>query len=215
MDVPEGASGVAPDDILGTLRDALAHEGRLAALLAELGADLDTEEFLEVLEDVVERVGAQAPTQPASQFTETEARELEGAGVDLDRRPPAGAPPAARSAALYAHLLASALSTREAADLLGVEESRIRQRLGERTLFGVKAGRSWRVARFQFTEEGLVPGIDRVVVRLPEDVRLVALFRWLTTRNPDLVVEGEPVAPIDWLRAGQDPEEVAELAAEL
>lgn len=86
-------------------------------------------------------------------------------------------------------------------------------------MYGVKVGlggrRAWRLPRFQFTESGLVPGLDHVLRRLPEDLHPVALYRWLTTPHPDLVVDDEPATPFEWLTAGHDPEAAAELAAEL
>jgi hypothetical protein len=52
-------------------------------------------------------------------------------GGELDLSPPAEeeANPLARTAAKYAALLATALTTREASELLGTGESRVRQRL--------------------------------------------------------------------------------------
>jgi excisionase family DNA binding protein len=74
------------------------------------------------------------------EFAEEEIVALEEGGLDLSVRE-AGPDPLAGTAAKYVALLASALTTREAAGVLGVGESRIRQRLREGTLYGVKAGR--------------------------------------------------------------------------
>lgn len=215
LEVPEDARGVPPAELLEAFRSALVHEGRLGKLARELDAELGTDEFLRILAEVVPRVAGPAALHPSRAFTEAEACELEAAGADLSPIDPDAVDPAARTAGLYTELLATALSTQEAAALLDVDESRIRQRLGERTLFGLKSGRAWRLPRFQFTEHGLVPGFEHVVKRLPEDLSPVAVYRWLTAPHPDLVVDGEAVAPLDWLRTGHDPGWAAELAAEL
>jgi len=98
-----------------------------------------------------------------------------------------------------------------------VNDSRVRQRLSEGTLYGVKVGDEWRLPAFQFLEKEPVPGIERVLPRLPERLSLVAVHRWFHTPNPDLQLPepARPLSPMEWLRAGQDPEPVAELAAGL
>jgi hypothetical protein len=105
----------------------------------------------------------------------------------------------------------------QAADLLGVNASRIRQRLGgpSRTLYGIKPGKEWRIPKFQFEGRRLIPGIERVVERLAAGLHPVAVYRWFLTPIPDLTVDETPTSPLDWLRLGNPPEVVAELAAGL
>jgi hypothetical protein len=71
-------------------------------------------------------------TERARKFSSGETAAFEEGGLDLT--PPAveGPDPLARTAARYAALLATALTTREAAGLLRTGESRVRQRLKER-----------------------------------------------------------------------------------
>lgn len=54
------------------------------------------------------------------------------------------------SAADYMALLESSHSTAEAARFLGVDASRIRQRIRERSLYGIEYENAWRLPRFQF-----------------------------------------------------------------
>jgi hypothetical protein len=58
-----------------------------------------------------------------------------------------------------------------------------------------------------------------VVASLDPDLHPVAVFRWFTTPNPDLIVEGpgegRTVSPRDWLRLGLAPRVVADQAAVL
>lgn len=115
--------------------------------------------------------------------------------------------------------MASALTAAQAAKRLGVNASRIRQRLAgpRRTLYGIKRDGEWRLSRFQFVRKGLLPGIGDVVAALDPKLHPVVVWRWFTTPNPDLLREGqdEPLSPLDWLRAGGDPDEVSTLAEDL
>jgi hypothetical protein len=159
--------------------------------------------------------GATAPPPP---LTEAEERLLREAG--LDPRPLAlgEAHPVHRATAEYARLLHDSYTAEDAADLLGVNASRIRQRLtgAPRTLYGIKAGRGWRIPKFQFHGRRLVPGIERAMERLAPDLHPVAVYRWFTSPNSDLTRDGDtPMSPLDWLRVGNPPDSVAELAAGL
>src|SRR6266705_29015 len=76
----------------------------------------------------------------------------------------------AQAAAAYQHLRATSLGVDEAARRLGVNPSRVRQRLAERSLYGLKDGSTWMLPAFQFLADGLVPGVDVVVKRLPAGI---------------------------------------------
>jgi DNA-directed RNA polymerase specialized sigma24 family protein len=124
----------------------------------------------------------------------------------------------ARTEAAYRQLRADSLSVEEAARRLGVNTSRVRQRLAERSLYGLKEGHTWWLPAFQFKGPGLVPGVEAVVRRLPADIGPLAVTRWFRSPNPDLTTrdEGErPVTPLQWLLAGNPPQPVAALAAAL
>jgi hypothetical protein len=124
----------------------------------------------------------------------------------------------ARAAAAHERVRATALSVDEAARRLDVNMSRIRQRLAERSLYGLKDAGAWLLPAFQFGEAGLVPGIDVVLRRLPEDIGPQAVDRWFATPNPDLHTRDEeerPLTPLQWLLAGNPPGPAAELAAAL
>jgi hypothetical protein len=123
-----------------------------------------------------------------------------------------------RTAAEYEHLRATSLSAEEAARRLGVNPSRVRQRLAERSLYGIKEGKAWLLPAFQFRKEGEVPGLDTVVRRLPPDIGALAVARWFASPNPDLCTRDEeerPLTPLQWLLAGNLPGPAAELAAAL
>jgi hypothetical protein len=114
----------------------------------------------------------------------------------------------------YLHLLRHSLSPDDAAVLLGVNSSRIRQRLAERRLFGVKDGRAWKLPEFQFVAGRLVPGIDAALAALPVGLHPVAVRRWFQSPHSDLELDdGAAISPLAWLLSGHDPKRVAELAA--
>jgi len=157
-------------------------------------------------------------TEPAREFSPAEVAVLEEGGLDLS--PPAveEPDPLARTAAKYAALLATALTTREAAGLLGTGESRVRQRLKEKTLYGVKAGRENRFPVFQFEGGKEVPGIGEVLRHVDRSLHPVALSNWFTLPNPNLYLDGEEeraVSPREWLLSGGAPGVLVPLAEEL
>lgn len=164
----------------------------------------------------IARTAGRATAAPP--LTEQEERLLREA--ELDPRPleVSETPVLYRATAEYAKLVNDSYTVGQAADLLGVNTSRIRQRLiGEpRTLYGIKFGRSWRIPRFQFQGRRLVPGLEAVLPRIPPNLHPVAVHRWLTSPNPDLTsADQAPMSPLDWLRIGNPPGVVADLASDL
>lgn len=124
----------------------------------------------------------------------------------------------AEAAAAYQRLRATSLTVEETARRLGVNASRVRQRLAERSLYGVKDGTNWLLPAFQFRADGLVPGVDTVLRRLPSDIGALAAARWFGSPNPDLRTRDDqerPLTPLQWLLGGNPPEMAAELAAAL
>jgi excisionase family DNA binding protein len=157
-------------------------------------------------------------TDPGKEFSEEEIVALEEGGLDLSPQEEGGPDPLARTAAKYVALLASALTTKEAAEVLEVGESRVRQRLIEGTLYGVKAGRENRLPAFQFEGGKEVPGIAQVLKGIDRLLHPVAVLNWFMLPNPDLFldeVEARPVSPRHWLLSGGDPEVLVRLAEEL
>jgi excisionase family DNA binding protein len=186
---------------------------------AGLHVQLDEFELL-----VMEAVARALPRRPLvdarADLTADEAAFLSDAGVSLeDFAPPelGARSPLVQTAADYAALLATALSVPELARRLGVDQSRVRQRIARHTLIAVKDGAAWRLPLFQLDDMGqqLVPGLATVAPRLA-GVHPVAVARWFTLPHPDLADdEDRPISPRTWLLGGGDPTEVAALADEL
>jgi hypothetical protein len=189
-----------------------------AAVLRRIRADINSSEFDRLVVDAMEQILPARPLpDPRRELSTSEIAILEQGGFDLEPLPLDAAHPLIRSAAAYSALLASSLSVSEAAARLHVEDSRIRQRLGEGTLYGLKVKSVWRLPRFQFIEEGTVPGIEIVLPRLDPALHPLSVVGWFNTPNPDLVYgqAEEPVSPLDWLRTGRPAEPISELAGSL
>ena len=152
-----------------------------------------------------------------SALTEPEETALARGGVGPVRADDARRAEA-QAAAAYRQLRSESLPIEKAARRLRVTTGRVRQRLAERSLYGLKEGNTWLLPAFQFAPDGLVPGIETVLKRLPADLSPLALGRWLTSPNPDLRTRDEeerPLTPRQWLLEGHSPEPAAELAAAL
>jgi excisionase family DNA binding protein len=169
------------------------------------------------------RVAASLPTgrwvtEPAKEFSPEEGVVLEEGGLDLSLPAAEEPDPLARTVARYAAMLATALTTKEVAGLLGTGESRVRQRLKEKTLYGVKVGRENRLPAFQFEGDKEVPGIGRVLRHVDRSLHPVALSNWFILPSPDLYLDEEEertVSPREWLLSGGDPQVLLPLAEEL
>jgi hypothetical protein len=157
---------------------------------------------------------------PRPDLTEAEAAVLESGGFVLEPANLGSDDPLARSAAEYAALLNGSLSTQAFAERLGVDPSRIRQRLTSEppSLYGIRLHAGWVIPEFQLDGSQLLPGLGDVVARLDPELHPLSVYRWFTLPNPDLEAESIPgprLSPRDWLRLGLPAERVAEMAADL
>lgn len=168
--------------------------------------------FLTATEPVVQ-------AEPERELAEAENRLLDEGGFPVSR-PESQSSPGVEVSALagsYARMCAQALTTKEVAELLQVQPSRIRQRLGERSLFGIEKEDHWVLPRFQFENGQAVPGIGKVLRILDKALHPVTVERFFATPQPELYAEevGRDLTPGEWLRAGYDPAPVVQLARDL
>jgi hypothetical protein len=160
------------------------------------------------------------PADPANEFSAEERAALERAGANFAPLLPEVADPVEKARIAYAALLLDTVGIAEAADLIGRDRSRVHQRIRERTLWAIPGEGGLRIPRAQFAAESEqhlveIDGMGRVVKALPSDLHPVSVLRWLTQPKPDLQIEGSPVSPRDWLRAGGNPNEAVALAEDL
>lgn len=191
-------------------REALAT--RLSSLAVRVGLTPDQlVEALEGLAGSLPRADEDHPTGDSLSVQEEEAyRSVGGLRGRMPALPDRASTLTFRKGL---RLAAEGLTVDQAAQLLRVSPGRVRQRISDRTLRAVKRGGAWHVLACQFTDSGEVLGVGEVVSLLPKDAPAVAVDRFLTEQNPDLVVEGRIVSPIDWLLMGGDVETVASIAA--
>ena len=186
----------------------------LEEMLAERGLEVDPEALVRAVEQALDAAGAIPPyPDPAEHLPPDQLKLLAEGGFELEGPVLGVEDPILLGALEYAVLRTTALSTKVAAERLGVNDSRIRQRLGNRELYGIKVEDEWRLPAFQFSHKGLVPNIDRVMPQIDANLSPIAVFHWFVTTNPDLSVpDGKALSPLQWLLSGYDPEAPAELA---
>lgn len=184
----------------------------LETVLAKAGLEVTPDEFLSLVVDAARRL-APAHPEPASYFTPDQRDALTDVGLDLGPQTPRDARPRARAVVAHAVLRDSALTVAEAARQLQVDTSRIRHRLGVGRLVGWKDKGSWRLPAWQFAGNGVLPGLETVLTIIAQDQPALVLAAFMTNAQEDLLVDGTPTTPRDWLLAGGDPRRVAELAA--
>lgn len=151
----------------------------------------------------------------AAALTTGEADALESVGLSTARW--AGGAlhdPLMRSIADYMALLETSFTTTAAARYLKVGVSRIRQRLRERSLYGIEYDGERRLPRFQFERKQVLPGLREVVSALPEGLNPLDVAEWFLSPNPDLETDKQaaPASPREWLLRGEHVAAVVKLA---
>jgi hypothetical protein len=193
--------------------DHTATGARLASVLA--GVDLTPEAFLATLETALQRIRAVDAGNEMRQFSETDEAELIASGLDLSPRRLHEKRAGQIAAAELIALLVESKPVDETARRMGVNASRVRQMLGDRSLFGMKGDRGWQVPTFQFSGKRPIRGFSVVMRAMPGDIHPIEAWSWLTNPEPDLELHDRPTSPVDWLRSGGDPERAARLATDL
>ncbi|MBI5445941.1 MAG: hypothetical protein HY900_32595 [Deltaproteobacteria bacterium] len=142
---------------------------------------------------------------------------IERGGGTLEARDLAGNDPVAQAVAEMVALVKSSLTTTEAAARLGVDPSRIRQRLAERTLYGFEWEGRWLLPSFQFEEDRFVRGLEAVFPLLDPELSPIEVESWLSNPDPDLHAEklGRDLTPLEWLRLGYPIQRLAHIARNL
>ncbi|MFC9980902.1 hypothetical protein [Gordonia sp. NPDC127522] len=165
---------------------------------AAIGADVDREFFARVVGSLAARDAA----GPA--LSEHDAALLAEAGFVADSEAAAAAR-LSRDLRMQ-DLVVRSLSVTDAAERLGVSTARIRQRLGEGTLWAFSAGPRRLLPPAQFTATGAVPHLEKVMPLLAKDLHPLTVQSLLTRPQPSLVVEGRPVSIVQWLTGGAGTE---------
>ena len=161
---------------------------------------------------------ATAATEPAALLSKGELEAIER--VRLSTEPwtgDVGEDPLTKTVVDYMALIETSLSTAQAAAMLGVDVSRVRQRIRERSLFGLEYEGEWRLPRFQFERKKVLPNFAVVLAALPADSNPLDVATWFLEPNVDLEADddGTPMSPRAWLLRGGPSTAVAQLAQDL
>lgn len=183
----------------------------LESILAKAGLRVTATEFLGLVEDAARRLAPPNP-DPADYFSAEQREALTDVGLDLGARRADEPDSRARTIAAQAVLRDSALTVADAARTLGVDSSRVRHRLAAGRLIGWKDRGGWRLPAWQFTSTGVLPGLETVLDAIPDDQPPLVVASFMTSPQPDLVINARPATPRQWLLASGDPRPVAELA---
>jgi hypothetical protein len=186
----------------------------LETVLAKAGLRIDPGQFLSLVEDAARRFSPPHP-DPGGYFTGDQRDALRDVGLDLSPLRDDEPDGRARAVAEQAVLHDSALTVSEAARTIGVDTSRVRHRLLANRLMGWKDRGGWRLPAWQFTEHGVLPGLEQVLAALPTDQPALVVAAFMTTPQEDLLARARTITPCEWLSAGGDPQRVARLAAML
>jgi hypothetical protein len=151
----------------------------------------------------------------AAELASAEVAALKGVGVFKDQASVgADNDPLIRTQGEYMALLEESLSAAEAAKLLRVDVSRVRQRLRERSLFGIEYEGGWRLPRFQFERRLVIPGLALVLKALPPDLFPLDVVDWFVLPDPELERDRDaaPLSPREWLLSGRPVDPIVKLA---
>lgn len=101
------------------------------------------------------------------------------------------------------------------AERLGVDRSRISQRLSEGSLYAFTLGSERWFPEWQLVDGSSVPGLKAVLAAVPAALHPLTVDHWFTTASVDLEIDTEAVSPVEWLATGGDPGPVVALVADL
>lgn len=115
-------------------------------------------------------------------------------------------------------LIAGALSQTDAVTLLGVDQSRIRQRISQGTLYAVTGENNVKVLpRFQFNDNNVLPGLGKILPLINKEAHPITVQRFFLSTPVDLSSDelSAPLSPRHWLITGHSPDQLVRMAADL
>ena len=114
-----------------------------------------------------------------------------------------------------ADLLLASLTIEKVAGHLNAATTDVQSRANARTLYSLRhACGVDRFPAFQFVAAGVLPGFDVVSPSIPESASPLAVARFFSQPNVDLVSsrdDDQTLTPIAWLKNGADPQTVSDL----
>lgn len=173
-----------------------------------------------MIEELLVKESMPVAYEETEELTAAEQAILRRGGANLKDSDFGAEDPLLRGKSEYLSLLEASLTTAQTAKLLGVNESRVRQRLTSRppSLFGIKRGAEWLIPSFQFEGGKIIPHLERVIAKLDANLHPVSFWRWFTSPDVDLAAKDSPeggFSPREWLLRGLAVADVEESAEDL
>jgi hypothetical protein len=154
----------------------------------------------------------------AAALTQNEARLLDEAGFVED--PAAFIDTAADIIAHTALLINTAYTGPEVAALLGIHESRVRQRRLAHRLWAIESDGAWLYPAIQFDislktgkPHKQIRGLEQVFQAMPGGLHPAAVAEFLRAPQTALQVDGRPLSVLKWLRSGGTVQQILQLIA--
>ncbi|MBF4603141.1 hypothetical protein [Curtobacterium sp. VKM Ac-2884] len=97
---------------------------------------------------------------------------------------------------------------------LGIGRAKLRWMLGVGDLFAFVANAELHYPTWQFSNapgHPVLPQLSRLVEAFPEGLNPASILGFMTTPHSSTRVNGRPVAPIEWLAAGQDAQPLVDI----
>jgi hypothetical protein len=110
--------------------------------------------------------------------------------------------------------ITGSLSAAEAAEKLGIEASRLRNRQAEGSLYSFIAGGKRRYPTWQFTDDPAQPvlqGLTTLIKAFPDDMHPASIQNFMATRQENLLVNGDRMTPVEWLLHSGDPQALVDI----
>lgn len=204
----QGASGDVPPLGEGAKLDIAALDAALADPSTRAFAEAALTVVTSLVSDWVKR-GAEL-SEPETDPKRTVLRRL-----GIDARPMSGAEflgsaPVVDGLKLRARVLFEAVPLAEAARRLGVTDGRLRQRISDKSLMGIRrphGRKGWLIPAFQLTETGEVPHVGDILRNLRRPYSADSLDAFFS--NPSASLGGQ--TPRAWLLGGGPPQAVQDL----
>ena len=178
--------------------------------LSERGVEVEEEELRSALDQLL---GEHLIAEGSASLTKDAESVLQRISPSPRRRATALA--TAATVADSVKLLVTSRSVEQVASELGVDPSRIRHRVADKSLYAIRVGRRLLLPAWQFDEARPLPSLGAVLSVLPPDLHPLEVAGFMTSPHGDLEVRNRAVSPGRWLAGGGDPAPVVELAESL
>lgn len=184
--------------------------GRLLAVAERSRDDLDqVSVVLAAVADAIDRLD-QGATLPGD-----EEASWQAVGAKFDDRGAVARSLVSMTGSFAELVRNSILGDAAMAKWLGVDRSRISQRVAEGSLYSFVAGDQRCFPRWQFRSRRPLPGLKQVLNSFEPAPHPLTVDHWFQTANSDLLVGDEATSPAAWLATGGDPKVAAALAGDL